>query len=105
MLIVRDENGKIRCAKCYCQLGKKDVVSDRFLPKSCSSGVSTAVNMIGVCPKCHTLRNKNKFVLPTYWKHLSNEQKDNLRKYMRNARSSILLEVEDESLIKAVKAL
>lgn len=105
MLIVKDSDGKIRCAKCYCKLGKKEVIGDKFLPRGYSGGLASDLNSVGVCKICHKERLKVKFVLPTYWKHLSSEQRSNLEKYMRNVRSDILHEDIDDKTKEWIKKL
>lgn len=105
MLIVRDSDGKIRCAKCYCKLGKKEVIGDKFLPRGYTGGISSDLNSVGVCKICHKERLKVKFVLPTYWRYLNGEQKSNLEKYMKNVRSSILSEDIDDKIKEGIKKL
>jgi ribosomal protein L34E len=105
MLLVKNEEGKYRCAKCGVVLKKDQIVKDRFLPQSCSKNISPDVNYVGVCKDCHKERLKLKVVLPSYWRFLSQHQQDNLQRQMRNMKSYVRLEVQDEELLKKVDAL
>lgn len=103
MLIAKNKNGKKCCAKC----GKDNVnlVESRFLPTSCSHGVPSSINHIGVCGICKKLRNKEIIVLPSWYKHLTNEQKNNLARQMRYNRAYILRQDLDENVLNSFNKL
>lgn len=103
MLIARNKLGKKCCAKCGKEMN--DFIKDRFLPTSCSHSVPTAINYIGVCSDCHKLRLKEKVIAPSWYNHLSKEQKDNLLRQMKYNRSYILMENPNESVMKELERI
>ena len=60
MLLVKDTNGKIHCAKCNKKLIKSEVVKDRLIPVGICSIPRNEANYVGVCSDCHKERLKKK---------------------------------------------
>lgn len=98
MILIRDKFGKIHCAKCNKKLSKTEVVKDRLIPTGVVSIPRSEANYIGVCCDCHKERLKVKLLLPSYWKFLSSEQMQNLKRTLVHNRSTLMCNFPDKAL-------
>ena len=97
MLLVKDTNGKIHCAKCNKKLIKSEVVKDRLIPVGICSIPRNEANYVGVCSDCHKERLKKKLVFPNYWSYLNSIQLTNLRRTMIHIRGTLMHEFPESS--------
>lgn len=97
MLLVKDTNGKIHCAKCNKKLIKSEVVKDRLIPVGICSIPRNEANYVGVCSDCHKERLEKKLVFPNYWSYLNSIQLTNLRRTMIHIRGTLMYEFPESS--------
>lgn len=95
--------GEGQCARCgvYCKL-----TIDHFIPKSKILGMNSNDNgnLIGLCENCNQ-EKADKFVKPEWYLYLSEEKKENLKRYMRYTRSIIRENTDDPEVLEYLDEL
>ena len=84
--------GEGKCAHCgeECKL-----TIDHFIPKSKGINVNQSGNYIGLCEKCNQ-EKADRIVTPEWYIYISEEKKENLKRYMRYNRN-VLKNITDDS--------
>lgn len=80
-----------QCAHCgiECKL-----TTDHFIPKSKGMEVNRTGNYVGLCEKCNQ-EKADRIVTPDWYVYISEEKKENLKRYMRYNRS-VLKNITDD---------
>ena len=91
--------GEGQCARCgeYCNL-----TIDHFIPKSkVTKGMNknNNSNLIGLCKTCNQ-EKADRIVTPDWYQYLSEERKENLKRYMRYTRGAIRNKTDDPEVLE-----
>lgn len=101
MFFVKNEKGEYICARCGC--GGK-ITKNHFIPKSCGMTVNEEGNYVGICEKCNREKGDD-IVLPSWYSFLPRGQQEELRRYLRYARSYVLQKCKDEEVEKYLREM
>ena len=95
--------GEGQCARCgeYCNL-----TIDHFIPSSKITGLNMNRNgnLVGICRECNQ-EKADKIVTPDWYVYLSEERKENLKRYMRYTRSAIREKTDDPVVLEYLDEL
>lgn len=101
MFIAKNNFGDKICARCGRII---KLTKDHFIPKSCRMTVNENGNYVGLCEECNR-EKADKFVIPSWYTYLTEDQKESLNRYMRYSRSWIRSNCNDHDILSYMEKL